>query len=91
MASAARRSLGFNLENAERADFISRSLPLSTAVRSATVVGWSAPQMKVRALARRSSAARSIDGSSIEMPFRDSYPTIGSHKGSFGPTRREAQ
>jgi hypothetical protein len=42
-------------------------------------------------LARRSSAARSIDGSSIEMPFRDSYPTIGSHKGSFGPTRREAQ
>ena len=39
IANAARRSLGFNFMNEARAFFISRSLPLSAAVRRATVAG----------------------------------------------------
>jgi len=59
IANAACRSLGFNLRNKARAFLISRSVPLSAAVRRPTVVGWSFPQTKTSAFARRAMLKRS--------------------------------
>src|SRR6476646_7439801 len=66
MAKAARRSLCFRLRNNVRAALKSRAEPLSAAVQSATVVGWSTPQMKTMAFAKRPMASRSIVLSSIK-------------------------
>jgi hypothetical protein len=64
--NAACRSPGFNLRNSVRAFLTFCSEPVSTATLKATVVGWSAPQIKTKAFARRSMAARSIVAFSIQ-------------------------
>jgi hypothetical protein len=71
IASAARRSPGFIFRNNARAFLMSRSEPLSAAAFRATVVGWSAPQMKARAFASRPIASRSIDISDIQNSLCD--------------------
>ncbi len=63
MTMTARRSRASSLRKAARALLTSLSDPDSTARRNAMVVGWSLPQMKARALAKRSMAARSITAS----------------------------
>jgi hypothetical protein len=58
--STACRSFGLSRENSARAFLASSYEPVSAAFCRATVAGWSGPQMKANAFAKRPMAARSI-------------------------------